>query len=124
MRKRASKWNKRKLSLRQRISKIRAPTSQNHNLRICLMYKPSLLARVRKNYHASCPFCKYHPTDLGAKNNVCSQIKPADFFQYNSDPLTYRVYRISLDKEPVPCQLIPFSIMLKFQININEDGII
>jgi hypothetical protein len=61
---------------------------------------------------------------LGAKNNVCSQIEPADFFQYNSDPLTYRVYRISLNKEPVPCQLIPFSIMLKFQININEDGII
>jgi hypothetical protein len=40
----------------------RAPTSQNHNLRICLMYKPSLLARVHKNYHATYPFYKYHAT--------------------------------------------------------------
>ena len=61
---------------------------------------------------------------LGATNGVCSQVEPENFFRYNTDPLTYRVYRISLNKEPVPCQLIPFSIMLKFQININEDGII
>jgi hypothetical protein len=38
-------------------------------------------------------------------------------------PLNYRVYRLSLD-EPVPCQLIQFSIRFKHQIHINKDGII
>jgi hypothetical protein len=33
------------------------------------------------------------------------------------------VYRISAD-EPVPCQLIQFSIEFKHQIHINKDGII
>jgi hypothetical protein len=59
--------------------------------------------------------------ELGAKNNVCSQIEVEECCEYR--PLNYRVYRLSLD-EPVPCQLIQFSIRFKHQIHINKDGII